>query len=55
MTVTSRPAIVGTWDRNIEPNLPAPISPTRTGLARGGALLRQAVEVHDIPYSAAAR
>ena len=29
---TSRPAIVGTCARNIEPNLPAPISPTRTGL-----------------------
>src|SRR5215471_2308334 len=29
---TSSPGIVGTWFRNIEPNLPAPISPTRTGL-----------------------
>ena len=26
------PGVVGTWDRNIEPNLPAPIRPTRTGL-----------------------
>ena len=26
------PAIDGTWARNIEPNFPAPISPTRTGL-----------------------
>src|SRR5688572_18571649 len=25
------PGVVRTWARNIEPNLPAPISPTRTG------------------------
>jgi hypothetical protein len=31
MTETSSPAIIGTWFRNIDPNLPAPISPTRTG------------------------
>jgi hypothetical protein len=31
MTETTSPAIVGTWFRNIEPNLPAPIRPTRTG------------------------
>jgi hypothetical protein len=26
-----QPGIVGTWFRNIDPNLPAPISPARTG------------------------
>jgi len=31
MTAISTPGIVGAWFRNIEPNLPAPISPTRTG------------------------
>src|ERR1700722_4085670 len=31
MTGTSRPGVCGTCDRNIEPNLPAPISATRTG------------------------
>ncbi len=33
ITATSMPGVVGTWARNIEPNFPAPISPTRTGLA----------------------
>ena len=33
MTLTSRPPVVGAWLRNIEPNLPAPISATRTGRA----------------------
>ncbi len=32
ITATSRPLIDGTCARNIEPNFPAPISPTRTGL-----------------------
>ena len=31
MTRTSSPSVVGTWLRNIEPNLPAPMRPTRTG------------------------
>jgi hypothetical protein len=31
ITATSIPGMVGTWLRNIEPNLPAPISPTVTG------------------------
>jgi len=31
MTAISTPGIVGAWFRNIEPNLPAPISPTCTG------------------------
>src|SRR6202035_2970150 len=32
ITGTSSPGVCGTCDRNIEPNLPAPISATRTGL-----------------------
>ena len=48
MTATSTPGIVGTWFRNIEPNLPAPIRPTRTGRPGGGALLQQAMEVHGL-------
>jgi hypothetical protein len=31
ITGTSRPGVCGTWERNIEPNFPAPISATRTG------------------------
>ena len=31
ITATSRPAIDGTCAKNIEPNFPAPMSPTRTG------------------------
>jgi len=31
MAATSSPGVVGTCDKNIEPNLPAPISTTRTG------------------------
>src|SRR6266851_6451160 len=29
--MTWNPAVRGAWARNIEPNLPAPINPTRTG------------------------
>ena len=31
IAATSSPGVVGACDRNIEPNLPAPIRPTRTG------------------------
>jgi hypothetical protein len=37
IALTTIPAIVGTWDKNIDPNLPAPINPTRTGLLRDAA------------------
>ena len=30
IAVTARPLVVGTWARNIEPNLPAPMRPTCT-------------------------
>src|SRR5471032_1543312 len=32
ITAISRPGVVGTWHNSIEPNFPAPIKPTRTGL-----------------------
>src|SRR5215813_9093722 len=41
MTGTSSPGTCGTWDRNIEPNLPAPISATRTGLPAARRALRR--------------
>ena len=41
MTGTSRPGVCGTCDRNIEPNLPAPISATRTGLPAARRALRR--------------
>src|SRR6185437_11565358 len=31
IAATSMPGVVGTWLRNMEPNFPAPIRPTRTG------------------------
>jgi len=48
MTETSSPAIVGTWFRNIEPNLPAPIRPTRTGFPEAARCLQQAMKVHGL-------
>ena len=45
IAVTSIPGVVGTCARNIEPNFPAPISPTRTGRRRQ-ALLQQPMQVH---------
>ena len=41
MTGTSSPGVCGTCDRNIEPNLPAPISATRTGLPAAARALRR--------------
>ena len=52
MTATSSPAIVGTWFRNIEPNLPAPISPTRTGFPAAARCCSR--RWRFIAYSAAA-
>ena len=46
MTATSRPGMVGTWLRNIEPNLPAPISADADRPPGRGALLQQPMEVH---------
>ena len=41
MTDTSSPGVCGTCDRNIEPNFPAPISATRTGLPAAARALRR--------------
>ena len=41
------PGVRRACDRYIEPNLPAPISTTRTGRASRGALFEEAVEVHE--------
>ena len=46
MTGTSSPGVCGTCDRNIEPNLPAPISATRTGLPAACRALEEVEEVH---------
>ena len=46
MTGTSSPGVCGTCDRNIEPNLPAPISATRTGLPAARAGVEEVGEVH---------
>jgi len=41
ITGTSSPGVCGTCDRNIEPNLPAPISATRTGFPAAWRALRR--------------
>ncbi len=40
MATTFSPGAVGTCARNMEPNLPAPIRPTRTGLPPAAAAAR---------------
>ena len=46
MTGISRPGVCGTCDRNIEPNLPAPISATRTGLPAARRTLSKWCRLH---------
>ena len=36
------PGVAGAWLRNMDPNLPAPISPTRTGLPASARRRRSA-------------
>jgi hypothetical protein len=43
IAATSRPGIVGTWARNIEPNLPAPIRAARTGRPASARAWRRTV------------
>ena len=46
IAVIRTPGVCRAWDRYIEPNLPAPIRPTRSGLSARFALLQQAMQVH---------
>ena len=46
MPARCTPGVRGTWARYIEPNLPAPMRPTRMGLPCGGALLELGVKAH---------
>ena len=52
MPTTWMPGVCFACARYIEPNLPAPIRPTRERAALGGALLQHAMEIHGAIASA---